>query len=546
MRWDWLAHSRSIRAFACASAAGGVWLIALNHAVAADATALRGTSDPDHDAPVTCVEGAGACFTLLGVTLDGASAFSPTELARHYEPYLARSVSLDDLARIADAITAHYRERGYFLSRAVVPGQDGTDGVARIVVLEGRIAEIAVEGDGSAQVRPYLRGLEAQPIADLHELDRRLALASDVPGLSLRSHIEPDPEDPTRHRLVISTEFASIEGSATVDNRGSNDAGPVRAFAMVRANSVMRAGDQASLGVFTTPESPSDFSYVEAAYSRTFANGARAGIAAALSRAHDGHDMNSPEIGGDTQSVSVRYEHPLERRRSSGLWLGGAFDLNHIENDWMSGGGYADELRVARVTLRGFLDENGRASTLFARASFGLDLLGASGFSSARRSRYDANAEFVTLDIHASHYRDLGRYLGVYAAIDGQWADRPLLLSEEFTVGGAPYGRAYNPAEISGDSGIAGLVELRAGYDPDLGPVSFLQGYLFYDTAQVWNFHDAPNADELSLSSAGAGLRVNIDDWLAARWELARPLTRTPYDEGDKDWRQFFSLSAMY
>ncbi len=220
--------------------------------------------------------------------------------------------------------------------------------------------------------------------------------------------------------------------------------------------------------------------------------------------------------------------------------------MNHIENDWTSGGGYADELRVARVTLRGFLDENGRASTLFARASFGLDFLGASGFSGARRSRYDADAEFVTLDIHASHYRDLGRYLGVYAAIDGQWADRPLLLSEEFTVGGAPYGRAYNPAEISGDSGVAGLFELRAGFDPDLGPVSFLQGYLFYDTAQVWNYHDAPNADELSLSSAGVGLRVNIDDWLAARWELARPLTRTPYDEGDKDWRQFFSLSAMY
>lgn len=82
--------------------------------------------------------------------------------------------------------------------------------------------------------------------------------------------------------------------------------------------------------------------------------------------------------------------------------------------------------------------------------------------------------------------------------------------------------------------------------DPNLGPISFLQGYLFYDTAEIWSFNAAPGAGELSLSSAGAGLRVNFEDWLTARLELARPLTRAPTEKGEKDWRQFFSLSAAY
>ena len=545
MRWDKSGRSRIARALAQAGVVGVACLTDPGHA-AAETVPLRERSSAEQETPITCTEGADQCFVLLGVTVDGASAFTQADLARLYAAYLARTVGLNDLSRIADAITAHYRDAGYFLSRAIVPPQDAESGVARIVVLEGRITEVVIEGEGAAQAGVYLRGLDAQPIATLRDLDRGLALASDVPGLTLRSRIEPDPADPTRHRLVVTTELRAIDGYAAIDNRGGEDAGPAQAYGRVRGNSVVFNRDQATLGVFTTPASPSDFTYVEAAYSYGFHSGARAAISISASRAHDGHDMTSPDIGGDSQSLSLRYEHPLQRGRAGGLWLGGAFDLRHAENDWASGGGYADELRVARVSLRGFLNEDGRASTVFARASFGLDFLGASSHSLSRRSRHDADGEFVTFNLHASHYRDLGRYIGVYASIDGQWADRPLLLSEEFSVGGQPYGRAYSPAEISGDHGIAALVELRAGYDPNLGPISFLQGYLFYDTAEVWNHNTAPDIDELSLSSAGAGVRVNFEDWLTARFELARPLTRTPTEEREKNWRQFFSLSAAY
>lgn len=546
MVWNKSAPSRIARALAHAGVFGAACIGVPGHAFAGEALALRGTSDAEQEAPITCTEGAGECFILLGVAIDGASTFAQADLARHYLPYLSRAVSIDDLSRIADAITARYRGAGYFLSRAIVPPQDSSSGVARIVVLEGRIAEVVIEGEGRDRARAFLRGIEAQPIADLHDLDRRLALANDAPGLSLRSRIEPDLDDPTRHRLIVSTQFDAIDGHASIDNRGSESAGPLQAYGRVRGNSVLLDGDQASLGVFTTPSSPSDFTHIEGAYSLALENSARVAVSVAASRARDGHDMASPDIGGDVQAFSLRYEHPLQRGRAAGLWLGAAFDVHHSENDWASGGGYADELRVARVSLRGFLDENGRASTVFARASFGLDVLGASGHSLMRRSRYDADGAFVTLNLHASHYRDLSRYLGVYVSVDGQWADRPLLLSEEFSVGGQPYGRAYNPGEISGDHGLAGSVELRAGYDPDLGPISFVQGYLFYDAAEVWNYNTAPGADELSLSSAGAGLRVNFENWLTAGLEYARPLTRTPYEQGDKQGRHFFSLSATY
>ena len=133
------------------------------------------------NAPIAECDAGNECFTLLGVTLEGAQAIPARELAQHYEPYLAHAVSARDLAMIADAITAHYRSRGYFLSRAIVPPQDAASGLARIVVLEGRISEVVIEGPGARQAAPHLRGLDHQPIANLTDLDCRLALASDTP-----------------------------------------------------------------------------------------------------------------------------------------------------------------------------------------------------------------------------------------------------------------------------------------------------------------------------------------------------------------------------
>jgi hemolysin activation/secretion protein len=97
---------------------------------------------------------------------------------------------------------------------------------------------------------------------------------------------------------------------------------------------------------------------------------------------------------------------------------------------------------------------------------------------------------------------------------------------------------------LSGDHGLAGMVELRAGMDPDLDPISFVQGYAFFDAARVWN-SDA-GMESASLASTGAGVRVTFADRLTASAELARPLTRTPAEEGGKDWRPFFSLSTSY
>ena len=483
-------------------------------------------------------------FELLGVTIAGAQSIPVSSLSDNYEGYLTHRVSIEDLSVIAQAITDQYRAEGYFLSRAVVPPQTPDSGVAQIVVIEGRIDEVVFEGDAAAQVAPYFAGLTEAGAVSLPDLERRLTLARDVPGIEVKSRVEPHPDDPSTHRLVIEAAAERVHAYTSIHNRGSNSAGPVQTSVGLDVRSVFHPRDQLSFFALATPEEVSEFALMQLGYSVVGAGGDRFGASVLGFQSEDGSDDGSPELGGDGATFTVFYEHPLLRRRRQGLWLGGAFDARHVRYDWSNGGGYEDQLRVARLSLRGFFNENGRSTSFWTQASFGLDALGASGRSQTRRSRASADAQFLKLNARGTYYMDIGRHFGIYGQADLQASSDALLYSEELSLGGARYGRAYNYGEISGDHGVAGSAEFRAGYNPSADSITFAQAYAFLDGGQVWNL-DAGGSDA-ALASVGLGARITLWDAMTLSAELARPMTRTPYQEGDKDWRSFFGVTAVY
>ena len=67
--------------------------------------------------------------------------------------FVGKELSLDDLQRVADVITRHYRDRGYFVARAYIPAQDIRDGMVEITVLEGRVDRVSVKPIGDTRLR---------------------------------------------------------------------------------------------------------------------------------------------------------------------------------------------------------------------------------------------------------------------------------------------------------------------------------------------------------------------------------------------------------
>ncbi len=93
-------------------------------------------------------------FVLEMVQVAGATVFSKEAIATSYRPLLRKTVSELDLLNIVESITERYHASGYTLSRAILSPQDIDNGRLRITVLEGRIDDIVIKGNGrSASAR---------------------------------------------------------------------------------------------------------------------------------------------------------------------------------------------------------------------------------------------------------------------------------------------------------------------------------------------------------------------------------------------------------
>ncbi len=477
------------------------------------------------------------CFTLAAVSLEGLTAYKPGQLAPLYDAYLTHEVGVADLTAIAAAITERYRRDGYFLSRAVVPPQLRGGHMARIQIYEGYIDEVSVTGAGSGPASKALGAVAGHKPLRLAQLDRAISLAGDAPGVRVKTHLEPDLDDPARHRLVAQTTTDRFEASAYIDNRGPKSAGPWQSYVRAALNSALWAGDQISLAVLAVPFSLRSFAFGELAYSLPLGGaGDRLRAAFTLAKAHDGADPVSRDIGSDSWSANFSYLKPLWRSRRVNSFAQVSVNAREIEQDWTSGGQYRDQVRALRGMISATFIDPGRSTNVWAQVS-----AGQRGRNANALSRADASRDFAKLNLHAAHYRDLGKHAGLYLSADGQYSPDRLLASEEFIVGGAPYGRGYSYAAIGGDRGVVGTAELRAGFKPNIKGVTFVQGYGFLDAGQVWN----RGAGSVDLASTGVGVRVRLGEKATVGLEAAKPLKKVPF-ERDMGWKPYLYVSTVF
>ncbi len=493
------------------------------------------------ETPTTCAQD---CFVLTSLSIQGVTAYPLADLSGTYSDYLAREIGVADLVRTADAITEHYRRDGYFLTRAVVAPGDPASGSARIVVYEGYIGEVVVEGSGAAAVSDILKPLELQWVLAIRELDRRLALASDVPGIRLTNRIEPILDNPARHRLVVTAEMDRVDAGVFVENRGSETQGPWQAYASAAANSLAIPGDRVTVSVLTVPEDPDELTYGEWSYTVPISAGTR--VRAAVS----GYSTNAPPgssgwLSGDSVAATVAVTSAISRQRDRSLWASAGLDVREVEQSYATGQTMTENLTVARASLWGQIRSDQGNVQVSAQISRGLDWFGATTSPQPGLTRADGTGRFTKVNASVSAYRDIGRYAGVYVAGSAQWSDDPLLGSEEFYVGGSEIGRAYGYGALSGESGVSAVVELRVGWDPAPTEIAFFQVYAFADAGRVWNRGPAGHTDA-DLASAGLGTRVNFAGRATVRAELAKPLSAVPAGQADDGWRAFIAVSKAF
>ena len=484
---------------------------------------------------------------LRVLTIDGATALTERELLAPHADLIGREVRLSEIFAAAEEMTARYRRAGFVLSRVVVPAQEIRGGAVRLAAVEGFISSAAVAGlneaDRARAERRLAPLLEERPLR-AGTLERQLLLINDLPGIDAGAVLAPSSRTPGGSDLTLDARRDALAGYAAVDNRGADLAGPEQASLGVRANSALGFGERISLrGAAASPAR--ELRYGEAALDLPMGD-FELGVRGSYGRIEPSGDLADLDIVGRSRLGEIALAYPAWRSRAESLVLRGRFTARNSEVTALDQPLSRDELRVVALEAQYDSSDAWRGVNLVAfEFAQGLEALGASDAGDPLLSRANGRPDFSLARLSASRLQSLGGGLSLLAEASGQYAFSQLLAAEEFGVGGARFGRAYDPSEIAGDHGFAAAAELRDGVDVSGDFLRGLQLYGFADFGAVWRI-DAAAERRASLASAGVGMRVNLLEDVSGSLELAWPLTATPAAEDDKGPRLFFSLTRRF
>src|SRR3984885_7458517 len=179
-----------------------------------------------------------APFAVKAFELSGNTVFDTPTLHALISEAEGKSLTLPQLGQIAARITDYYHSHGYPLGRAIIPAQTIKDGRVRIVIIEARYGQIALD-NRSRVVDPLLQATLAplqsgQAISDA-PLNHALLLLSDIPGVAVVPTLKPGETVGTSDLQVQTDPTAALTGNAALDNDGNRYTGRARLGGTVSA-----------------------------------------------------------------------------------------------------------------------------------------------------------------------------------------------------------------------------------------------------------------------------------------------------------------------
>ncbi|MES2887744.1 MAG: ShlB/FhaC/HecB family hemolysin secretion/activation protein [Pseudomonadota bacterium] len=486
-------------------------------------------------------------FVLTEVSVEGASAFPTSTLRPLYAGLLGSEVSVAEVFEVAHAIELLYRNAGYITSRVIVPQQTIETGRFRILVVEGFVSDIVYQGDigpARAAVEKLMADLRTVRPISIAEIERRLLLANDLPGLTVRGTLEPSPTTPGGSVILVRSERKALEGAVTLDNRASPYLNTRQLSGTFAWNTFGARADRVSLNTKTSLPTGRTTAIGASYDALVSAQGTSFSLAGSHARSSPGRELEVLDVQSQVSSLLGTVTVPLIRSRGENLRAVSQLEARDVDTDIAGTTFTQDRLRIVRAGASyDRSDEWQGITTVRGMLHQGLSSLGASANGSALSSRLNGRSDFTKLTFDLTRLQQVSPRVSLVGSLTSQYTRKPLLASEEFSLGGASFGRAFDEGEISGDKGVAATVELR--YLP-AGLPRNTQFYGFIDGGRAWAAEGGNPVPRAKLSSFGGGVRSGLSNKVFATLEIAKPMNTEVRTRGDKGARAFLSITAQF
>jgi hemolysin activation/secretion protein len=468
-------------------------------------------------------------FFVKKIVIQGNTLYSPAELSPLIRSWENREVSLGELKQAGSRLQDFYRKKGYFLMRAYVPTQTVENGTVALKVIEGKIGDVRVEGNKhySTDLIKWLFSSSMQKgVLKEDKLQRSLLLMNEYEDLEVKAFIERGKaEDLTDITLKVKDENPVYMG-IEYNNFGNPYIGDNRTGLHFSFGDLTGWADSLYLRGIAQFNSTSNTPFFQAGYTRPInRNSTKATIYYANSDVIMGRDLSILEIRGAAQLYGFLVSQPLQRSLSEKTNFTFGFGSKSVKNYYFTSiPTTRDEVRAVSLGYTGDWTSSSSRNFLNLTASQGLgQAFGGMTNDDPLASRYLADNTFTKLNLDLLRIQKMGGRSFLVLRGSGQYSTEPLVVSEQFPLGGPDSVRGYQQSEFLGDSGYALSAEYR--FPLQKTKTSF-QGALFIDYGTV-NLR-LPQPGEVgtqSLSGYGAGLRWSLDKDTWARVDWGWPIS---------------------
>ena len=420
---------------------------------------------------------------LSGVSVNGGLPRLAAATAALEARLTGHRVSGAEVFAAARELEAAYAAAGCVLVRVILPPQKLVDGSRlKLTLVDGFIERIETK-NVPERVRNRIAQLVGPMIGrrglTLREIERRVLLAGDTPGVSLRTTlVRGHAEGGTV--LVIDAKYQAVSETLTFDNTLSKALGGTSLGAGIDFNSVAGLGELVYLRAIGHPNDGDNGFFDTFPRNRSLAAGF------ILPLWMDGLTFNAEYTDARTtptafagvqttdtfDRLSLRLRYAWLRGRAANFNSELDFDAQDEQQSLFVASVPVplsqDRLRIVRFVNDGdVLTPWGATISGRATASFGVDALGARSAADASPllplSRQGADASFQKLDATLNYNQTLLEHLAVGVSARAQYSfDAPLLRSEQIGIANTTGLSAFDAGSIVGDQGYVARGELQS------------------------------------------------------------------------------------
>jgi hemolysin activation/secretion protein len=478
-------------------------------------------------------------FKLLGFDIEGEFPDLAGERQALAAPLVGKVVTVAQVFDFADRLQQVYVRAGYPLVRVVIlPQEFATSARIKLRVIDGYIERLdlnAIAAPVRGRVAAVLAQLQHKPHLKQAELERRLLIAGEEPGLVLNATFAAGKEV-GGSVLVLTGRYRPVSASLYIDNDMPKAFGSWQAVTTFAENGLAGLGEQLLVSAAGDPTSNFFTPYPNRRYlSATYTMPLGVDGWGLELFATDGR--TTPYVSNpisatfglfDQGHVKATYE--AIKTRDAELIFNAMFEP---EDETLSSLAFsppvalsADRIRPIRAGLDGVWRERiaGLTVSYGAEISQGLDAFGArtaaqAALTTAPLSQQGADAVFTKLTGHLEVNQALP-YDSFFAfkAYGQDSFGKPLLLPEQYEIDGANMLSGFTAGSLYGDSAWVARSELGRAFSTPLspagGPSVVFTPYLFGAAGERVIYQPtAAEAGTVHAYNYGVGLRFNMPSW---------------------------------